>query len=111
MPGVYAIIGRIEAGGTVRILAWKAGPLSLTRGTVFGKTTIPVDISIVPGESIYVDDLNCSRYKKRNNLAVIDAESGRVHSMTSVDWKYSSAIEPAHLLRVTKAIGQDLPPK
>jgi len=111
LPGVYAIVGRIEAGGTVRILAWKAGPLSLARGTAFGTTRMPVDISIVPGESIYIDDLNCSRYKKRNNLAVIDAESGRVVSTTYVDWKYSSAIEPAHLLRVTKAIRQDSPPE
>jgi hypothetical protein len=102
MPNSFALVGVVEAGGKVRVLASAEGPIALKKGKEFEKVKIPSDILVAPGEDVYVDGLACSRYMKLDNLVLLDAATGRVNAAIYVDWKRSAAVEPAHFLRVKK---------
>ncbi|MBI5119007.1 DUF2723 domain-containing protein [Candidatus Poribacteria bacterium] len=107
--GGFSILGLLERNGSIRILMTTRGAFSLRKGAEVGGIKLPVDIRVAPGETIYIDGVDCSRYRKRNNLVVLDPVSGKVKAMVYVDWMRGTAVDPAYalLVRGTKRVSRN----
>ena len=97
---MLALIGTVEAGGNVRVLAKAQGALLTPKGVVLQGMKMPTKILIIPGENIYVGGVGSSRHMKAYNLVVVNAADGSVNAKAYVDWKHSAIIDPVRFLLV-----------